>query len=112
MKKRDKARKKTHRCRICGQYGVTQIHHIFAGRWRQRSEANDFVIELCPMCHATAHGNAQFSKALKHDAQLEYLETHTLDEWMELMGKSWIEEEELTALQLREKPSGLGIFDD
>ena len=110
MKKRDKVRRKTHRCRICGAYGVTQIHHIFSGRWRQRSEANDFVIELCPKCHRTAHLSASFGDALKHDAQLEYLETHSLEEWMELMGKSWIDPQELDIYMNPRK--GTGIFDD
>jgi len=110
MKKRDKVRRKTHRCRICGAYGQTQIHHIFGGRWRQRSEANDFVIELCPKCHRTAHLNASFGDALKHDVQLEYLENHTLDEWMELMGKSWIDPQELD-IYLHPK-HGADRFDD
>lgn len=111
---RDKARKKTHRCRVCGAYGVTHIHHIFGGRWRSRSEANDFVIELCPSCHLMAHGNAGFSKSLRHDCQLEYLETHSLEEWMGLMGRSWIDEAELNALKVaeREPGSGADIFDD
>lgn len=110
---RDKVRKKKHRCQVCGTYGVTHIHHIFGGRWRPRSEANDFVIELCPFCHAKAHGDARFSRDLKHDCQLEWLETHTLDEWMDLMGKSWIEEQELTALRVGIEPkSGADIFDD
>ena len=110
MKKRDKVRRKTYRCRICGAYGVTQIHHIFSGRWRQRSEANDFVIELCPKCHRTAHLSASFGDALKHDVQLEYLETHSLDEWMDLMGKSWIDKEELE--QYLNPKKGADIFDD
>ena len=71
------------------------------------------MIELCPFCHAKAHGDARFSRDLKHDCQLEWLETHTLDEWMELMGKSWIDEQELTALRVGIEPkSGADIFDD
>ena len=92
--KRDKRRVKTHRCRICGAYGVTQIHHVFGGARRRISERENFVIELCPACHSKAHNDASFGNALKHDCQLEYLEEHTFGEWMELMGKSWIEEAE------------------
>lgn len=106
---RDKARKKKHRCQICGEYGVTHIHHIFGGRWRTVSEANDFVIELCPMCHAKAHGNAEFSKALKHDCQMEFLETHSMDEWMELMHRNWVENE---IKKDRQSFPELGPFDD
>ena len=95
---RDKVRRKTHRCRICGAYGVTHFHHIFGGARRKISERMDFVIELCPKCHRSAHTSVSFGDSLKHDCQLEWLETHTIDEWMEMMGKSWISDHELWAL--------------
>ena len=107
---RDKTRAKKHRCQICGQYGLTHIHHVFGGRWRTVSEKMDFVIELCPECHRKAHVNIEFSDALKHDCQMEDLEDHTLDEWMDLMHRNWIEQGEIR----REKQSNpeLGPFDD
>ena len=95
---RDRQRKKTHRCRICGAYGATHIHHIFGGARRSISEKNNFVIELCPGCHQKAHSDSDFGDALKHDCQLEFLESHSQEDWMELMGKSWIEIGERNAL--------------
>lgn len=113
-KKRDKVRTKTHRCRICGAYGVTQIHHIFPGPRRRISEREDFVIELCPACHEKAHSNADFSYGLKHDAQLEWLWSgHTMDEWMKMMGRSYVYLREVDRPR-RQEPAktGPGRFDD
>ena len=92
---RDKTRVKKHRCQVCGEYGVTHIHHIFGGRWRKISEQMDFVIELCPYCHAKAHGNTEFSDALRHDCQLEFLETHSMSDWMEMMHRTWVNQSEI-----------------
>lgn len=99
--RRDKRRAKKHRCQVCGVYGATQIHHIFGGPLRRISEKHDFVIELCTACHRRAHSDADFSFALKHDCQLEYLETHDMDEWMELLHRSWV-----YIREVREKKKG------
>lgn len=115
MRRRDKARRKTHRCRVCGTYGVTQIHHIFPGPLRKISEKMDFVIELCPSCHNRAHTDADFSYCLKHDAQLEWLENgHTMDEWMDMMHRSWVylREVERPRQPDRCEKRGAGRFDD
>lgn len=115
MRKRDKVRRKKHRCQVCGTCGVTQIHHIFPGPLRRISEREDFVIELCPACHRKAHTDADFSYALKHDAQLEWLENgHTMDEWMGMMHRNWVY---LREVRRPHRPAegvktGAGRFDD
>ena len=106
----DKKRVKKHRCRVCGVYGVTHIHHIFGGARRRISDKYDFVIELCPVCHEKAHNDASFGNALKHDCQLQYMEDYSMEEWMDLMGRSWIDEGEL-AKEPR-NPHNSDIFDD
>jgi len=113
-KKRDKVRTKTRRCRVCGAYGVTQIHHIFPGPLRRISEREDFVIELCPACHEKAHSDADFSYSLKHDAQLEWLWSgHTMAEWMEMMHRSWVYIREIERQRPQEAPkTGPERFDD
>lgn len=115
MRRRDKARRKTHRCQVCGTYGVTQIHHIFPGPLRRISEREDFVIELCVSCHRRAHTDADFSFCLKHDAQLDWLYSgHTMEEWMRMMHRSWVYIREVEKrLQRHEVPKdGPGRFDD
>ena len=93
---RDKKRVKRHFCEVCGEYGVTHIHHIFGGRQRRISEREDFVIELCPKCHEKAHNDREFSLALKHDCQLQFMFIHSLDEWMDLMGKDYMRGDEIS----------------
>ena len=43
----DKRRTKKHVCKICGKSGVTEIHHVFYGQFRKKSEKLDLVIEVC-----------------------------------------------------------------
>lgn len=81
---------------MCGKYGVTHIHHIFGGRQRTISERENFVIELCPGCHEKAHNDREFSDALKHDCQLGYMFWHSMKEWMDMMGKNYMNGDEIT----------------
>ena len=88
--KRDRYRTHRHVCRVCGTHGVTHMHHIFEGARRKISEREGFVIELCPRCHERAHNDKDFGDCLKRDCQMEYLEEHSMQDWMELMGRNWI----------------------
>ena len=102
-------RSKTNRCRICGKYGVTDWHHIFGGRFRNLSEKHGFVVELCRGCHHKAHNNAEFGTALKHDAELEWLEDgNSIEDWMEIFGRTWVTREEIGI----ERPQPEDPFDD
>lgn len=92
--KRDRPRKKRGVCAHCGKAGVTQIHHIFGGAYRGRSEANDFVVELCPACHRLMH-DTSIGLELQRAFQRKWERMHKdLDdpgaEWIRLMGKSWL----------------------
>ena len=109
---RDKPRVKKHRCQVCGVYGDTHTHHIYGGRWRSISERMNFVIELCPQCHEKAHNDADFSEALKHDCQLEYLETHSMSEWMELMHRNWVGLSEIRKQTFVRNTPELGPYED
>jgi len=53
------------------------------------------VIELCRDCHSKAHNNREFGDALKHDAELEWIENHSIEEWMEIFHRTWVTEDEL-----------------
>lgn len=115
--KRDRQRPKKHVCRLCGYVGQTHIHHIFGGRWRRISERYNFVIELCPRCHEQAHNDAAFARILKRDCQLEFVWNHSQEEWMELMGRNWIEPGEVYRThKVREHVEGIPYtaadFDD
>jgi hypothetical protein len=89
VKKHDKARVKKGLCLHCGRRGVTQIHHIYYGSYRNRAEKADFVIELCPECHALMH-NTPLGDKLKRSFQQKYEETHSREEFLKKMGRSWL----------------------
>ncbi len=84
--------RKTGYCAKCGTKANTQWHHIFGGAYRGRSESAGFVIELCPVCHRLMHDTDQ-GKKLKVAAEEKWFRDNpgkTLDDWIKLMGRSWL----------------------
>ena len=88
---RDKKRKKRGVCKRCGRWGVTQWHHIFGGPRRKISERYDFVIEICPDCHAELHRESGRSLLYKQRVQEEFEKTSSRAAWMNLMHKNYLE---------------------
>lgn len=93
-----------HRCYICMHLKddfskkYVEEHHIFGGPLRSISEAEGFKVYLCPEHHRTGpdavHKNAMMSKALKAAAQYEYEKTHTRRDFMALIHKNYLVEDE------------------
>lgn len=80
----------------------TECHHIFPGTALRRiSEENGFKVRLCPRHHeGDESGTAfsvhhpeknQFAIALQRECQMEYEKTHRREEWMALMGRSYLD---------------------
>ena len=80
----------------------TECHHIFPGTALRRiSEENGFKVRLCPRHHeGDESGTAfsvhhpernQFAIALQRECQMEYEKTHSREEWMNLMGRSYLD---------------------
>lgn len=90
MKYRCKRRVKKHVCRVCGRPCNTEIHHIFNGPYRVKSDINDFIMEVCPECHRKIHDSASLLLHYKQDCQERYEASHTHAEWMSRMGRSWL----------------------
>ena len=88
--KHDKKREKKGFCQLCGEHGITHIHHVFGGSRRGVSERYDFVIELCPNCHSWVHASEAANERLKMKYQRIYEQTHTRAQWMKLMGRNWL----------------------
>lgn len=81
-------------CYICGRCPV-QIHHVFFGRNRANSNADGFVVPLCPEHHTGSrngvHGqNYALKLALMRQGQTIYEKTHTRKEFMQRYGKSYL----------------------
>lgn len=86
-RQRDKDIVKEGICEFCGKYSKRlDPHEIFGGSNRKRSIKNKFVKLICPKCHS----NEAIIKQLRIDTQKEYMKTHTEEEFINLIGKSYI----------------------
>ena len=63
------------------------LHEIYGGSNRKRSIKNGLVVPLCRKCHE----NDEILKFLQRFMQLEYEETHTREEFIKLIGKSYLD---------------------
>lgn len=87
-RQRDKDIVKEGICEVCGNYSKhLDPHEIFGGSNRKRSIEHKFVKLLCRRCH----DNEDIKKQLRIDAQKEYMKTHTEEEFIKLIGKSYIQ---------------------
>lgn len=89
-RQRDKDLIKTGICECCGRYSERlDPHEIYGGSNRKRSIKYKFVKLICPKCHSSESKIMQ----LRIDTQREYEETHTREDFIKLIGKSYIKEE-------------------
>lgn len=89
-RQRDKDLIKLGICEFCGRYSKRlDPHEVYGGSNRKRSIKYKFVKLICPRCHSSESKIMQ----LRIDTQREYEETHTREEFIKLIGKSYIKEE-------------------
>lgn len=84
---------------ICSKYPVVHEHHVYPGKPnRQISEAEGFKVYLCPRHHEyhkeAVHENDENMKMIQRDCQRKYEETHTRQQFMDLIGRNYLEEED------------------
>jgi hypothetical protein len=94
-------------CYICALFDgdftpkQTQEHHIFPGTsLRAVSEENGFKVRLCRMHHEGDENGVRlavhhpeynnYSRLLQQACQTKYEQTHTREEWMELVGRNYL----------------------
>ena len=86
-RQRDKDIVKEGICEFCGKYSKRlDPHEIYGGSNRKRSIQHKFVKLICPKCHS----NEAIINQLRIDTQKEYMKTHTEEEFINLIGKSYI----------------------
>lgn len=82
------------KCYLCGLRCKTHKHHIFDGPNRRLSEKDNFIVYLCPNCHnmgrVNVHNNIALRRQLQREAQKEYEQTHTRDEFIKRYGRSFL----------------------
>lgn len=83
-----------HRCFMCGSYAFLERHHIFGGASRKVSEREGFTVYLCHFCHNEppngVHHNRRNMDWLRAKCQAKFEETHTREEFMRLIGRSYL----------------------
>lgn len=79
-------------CYICGLPYV-EDHHIFFGPLKSLAEKYGLKVWLCKRHHTgdySPHFNRFLDIELKQKAQLAFLETHTMEEWMAEFGRNFL----------------------
>lgn len=80
-------------CYICTEQGIENIpkddlHEIYGGCNRKRSMINGFVVPLC----RKHHKDDIILAYLRRLMQIEFEETHTREEFIEIVGKSFLKD--------------------
>lgn len=82
------------KCYVTGREYDLHKHHIYGGPNRTISEDNGFWVWLTPEYHNMSdegvHFNKEFALALKQECQLKYEQTHTREEFIELIGRNYL----------------------
>ena len=81
------------KCFVCGKPKEC-IHEVFFGKNRQVSINNGFCVGLCHYHHNMSndgvHFNIELDRALKKIYQSEFEKTHTREDFIKLIGKSYL----------------------
>lgn len=82
-------------CYICHSTNRIELHHIFGGTsiMRKNCEKNGFIVYLCDTHHRgnnSVHRDREVDLMIKRKAQEEYERTHTRDEFMEIVKRSYL----------------------
>lgn len=80
--------KRMDKCYYCETTrGTMDIHEVYGGSNRQRSMKYGLCVPLCRRCHSSE----LVIQDLRKHCQKEYEKTHTRDEFIKLIGRSYIE---------------------
>lgn len=83
-------------CYLCQRHTHTECHHIYFGHGRRKiSDKHGFIVYLCHAHHRGTYGvHGEFGEEnnmdLKRICQAKYEETHTREEFRQLIGKSYL----------------------
>ena len=86
-RQRDKDIIKEGICEFCGNYSKKlDPHEVYGGSNRKRSIKHKFIKLICRECHS----NENIINQLRIDTQKEYEKNHTREEFIKLIGKSYL----------------------
>lgn len=86
-RQRDKNIIKSGKCENCGRIcNELDPHEVYGGSNRKRSILNNFVKKLCRECHSSE----KVITRLRKETQKEYEKNHTREDFIKLIGKSYL----------------------
>ena len=86
-RQRDKDIIKEGICEFCSNYSKKlDPHEVYGGSNRKRSIKHKFIKLICRECHS----NENIINQLRTETQKEYEKNHTREEFIKLIGKSYI----------------------
>lgn len=86
-RQRDKGIVKSGICEYCSNYSKRlDPHEVYGGSNRTRSIKHKFVKLICPKCHS----NEAIINQIRIDTQREFEKEHTREEFIKIIGKSYI----------------------
>ena len=83
-------------CAICGSTQWLELHHVYNGPFRKKSERFGAVVDLCHYCHNEppngVHHNAENMRKLKAIYQEKIMEEYGMTErdFIREFGKSYL----------------------
>lgn len=81
-------------CYLTGRAGTLHKHHIYPGYSRQKSEDHGFFVFLTPELHNMSsegvHFNHELDLRLRRECQRKYEEAHSREEFMKIIGRSYL----------------------
>ena len=86
-RQRDKDIVKSGKCEFCGrECKRLDPHEVYGGSNRQRSIKHKFIKLICRECHS----NEKIIAQIRKDVQKEFEKTHTREQFIALIGKSYL----------------------
>ena len=87
--------------------GLHRHHIMFGTANRQQSEKYGLWVWLCVKHHNEDHGlyavhyNKEVNLRLRRDAERIFLQTHTLNEWMDVFKINYLDDDEINAIKTK-----------
>ena len=78
------------RCAVCGAENGIELNEVYEGARRGASMTYGFVIPLCHYHHDRFHHDRSFALVYKKMFQQEFEKTHSRDEFIKIMHKSYL----------------------
>ena len=86
-------------CWFSGAERNLHEHHIFGGARRKLSEKYGLKVYLRMDLHEKAHSDRETAMKLKRAGQRAFEKTHTREEFMQIFGKNYIDDEPIERAQ-------------